>query len=297
MSSQVPAWFTGAIAERPVLSSRVVRGVAISSRAWGPAEAEGSVLLLHGGLAHSGWWDHVGPLLRSTARPRVVAVDFSGHGDSGWRSEYGFDVWADEIAEFIASSTCGPAPTVIGHSMGGLVALRLAIRYPELMAGTVAIDSPAPPRDVGEQTELTRRASAPLRTYPTMTEAVERFRLDPEQDSLPFVRRHVAEGSVRRVRDGWAWKFDPRIFAGQHFERDTLDRLAGRVCIIKAEHGTLGADVAPRIADSTTHGVVEIAGAGHHVMLDQPLALVAALRTLLAAWGPSASVEIEVNTH
>ena len=51
-------------------------------------------MLVHGGAAHSRWWDHIAPML--TEGWRVVAVDLSGHGDSDRRDHYSLDTWARE---------------------------------------------------------------------------------------------------------------------------------------------------------------------------------------------------------
>ena len=79
---QVPDWFARAIAQAPEHRDVVVAGARVAYRAWGPAGAPG-VVLVHGGAAHSGWWDHVAPLLTGH---RVVALDLTGHGDSDRRA-------------------------------------------------------------------------------------------------------------------------------------------------------------------------------------------------------------------
>ena len=69
----------------------------------GAAAASGrGIVLVHGGAAHSRWWDHIGPLL--AADRRVVAIDLSGHGDSGRRESYSFDAWAGEMLAVAADA-------------------------------------------------------------------------------------------------------------------------------------------------------------------------------------------------
>ena len=74
-----PSWFSEAIANVPQMRSIEVDGLRIAYRVWGDESLPG-LILVHGGAAHSGWWDHIAPLLTSH---RVVAPDLSGHGDSG----------------------------------------------------------------------------------------------------------------------------------------------------------------------------------------------------------------------
>ena len=77
-----PAWFTNAMAE-PVTTGEIeVGGCLIAFRQWGDP-AQPGLLLVHGGGAHSRWWDHVAPFF--SGRCCVTALDLSGHGDSGRR--------------------------------------------------------------------------------------------------------------------------------------------------------------------------------------------------------------------
>lgn len=270
-----PGWFVAALDERPEAGVTVVDGVRIAHRSWGPAGAPG-VVLVHGGVAHSHWWDHIAPLLAEGGRFRVVALDLSGHGDSGRRAGYGIDSWAREVVEVAEDAGFPGRPFVVGHSMGGLVALRAALHYGDSVAGTVAIDCRPVDFAPAEAAANEARAALPPRSYPTKAAALARFRPIPAQEALSYVRAHVAEMSVRRGVDGWTWKFDPRIFGGQDFDNDTFARLSGRVLLFRAEHGISVREVGlPSI---------EIPAAGHHVMLDQPLALVAALRAVLGLW-------------
>ncbi|HQV17691.1 MAG TPA: alpha/beta hydrolase, partial [Gordonia sp. (in: high G+C Gram-positive bacteria)] len=75
-----PAWFTRALAHKPEHGSTTVDGCEIHYRAWGEVGMPG-ILLVHGGGANSSWWDHVAPFGAGTHR--IVALDMSGHGDSG----------------------------------------------------------------------------------------------------------------------------------------------------------------------------------------------------------------------
>ncbi|EUA54163.1 alpha/beta hydrolase family protein [Mycobacterium intracellulare 1956] len=62
------------------------------------------MVLIHGGGAHSGWWDHIAPFISRTHR--VIALDLSGHGDSGSRANYDLRIWASEV--MAAASAAGP---------------------------------------------------------------------------------------------------------------------------------------------------------------------------------------------
>lgn len=280
LAAAVPAWFATAIAAEPTHHDVEVDGVEIHYRGWGTPGAPG-VVLLHGGAAHSGWWDHVGPLLAHGRR--VVAVDLSGHGDSEWKPEYDRAQWAREVAAVIREEDMQPA-VFVGHSMGGWVSVYTGVLDPDAVRAIIAIDSPlnqAPP----EEQPLSARP--PNRVYDDLADAMRRFRTVPPQPVLlPYVAEHVARQSLRQVEDGWTWKFDTGIFGNRGWTRDLLPRLAVPACLIRCENGMVDAEMAARIASLHRDGmpVVELPDAGHHAMFDQPLPLVAALRALLTTW-------------
>lgn len=258
--------------------SLVVEGTRIAYRVWDSPAATSTLVLVHGGAAHSHWWDAVAPLL--VGGDRVVAVDLSGHGDSGRRDQYRIPVWAEEVQSVAASSAVGEV-TLVGHSLGGLISTHLATRPDSTLAGAIAIDSLI--NDIpGGDSDRAAFGSLGERVYPSLDEAVARFRPVPFQQSDPRIGAHVAKQSVRRTEGGWTWKFDPRVFAGPRFSAPPVG-LTTRYAFIRAEHGLLPPDVGDLVRD-TGGAYVELPGAGHAPMLDQPLALTEAVRTLLASW-------------
>jgi pimeloyl-ACP methyl ester carboxylesterase len=285
-SSGAPGWFTDALADAGQERRVTVEGTPVAYRAWGDP-ADRSIVLVHGGAAHSRWWDHIAPLL--TGGRRVISVDLSGHGDSGRRDRYSLDTWAREVLAVVTDGGDAASSVVIGHSMGGLVTLRLASLAGSRIAGAVAIDSPV--RDMAPEDRAARqhRAFGPLRVYPTREAAVARFRPIPDQPALAYIADHVAATSIRPAEGGWTWKFDPRVFVRDHLTPELLTRLDCRVALFRAEHGLVTPQQGEVLYDrlGRVAPVIEIPAAGHHIMLDQPIALVAALRTLLSDWDHS----------
>ena len=288
MPAQPPDWFTAALAAPADNGSVDVAGARIAYRAWGPHGAPG-VVLVHGTAAHARWWDHIAPFLAPHDTDlRVAALSMSGHGDSDWRDRYGLDQWAAEVMAVASAAGIAGPPFIIGHSLGGGVALHTAARYGGALAGIVVIDSavyegPPPPE-----------MSAPEmgfgigRTYPSREAILARFRLVPEQSVLPYVREHIAAWSVADRGNGeWGWKFDQALFAKMTPQAPPAAGPAGcRVAIVRAQHGMMSPEMANRLRARLGQPapVVEIPLAGHHVLLDEPLSLVTALRAVLASW-------------
>jgi pimeloyl-ACP methyl ester carboxylesterase len=289
-SAVPPTWFTKALAA-PVTEGTVTQdGTRIAYRMWGGPTGRG-IVLVHGGGAHSRWWDHIAPML--AAGRRVIAIDLSGHGDSGRREVYTFDTWAGEVLAVAADAGLTEPPVVIGHSMGGVVALRAAALFGSQIEGAVIIDAPLRDAAPEEQAARSERVFRQLRVYPTREAILARFRPVPDQPVIGYIADHVAAMSIRQGEAGWTWKWDPSVFNSRETPQEPLTKLDCRAALFRAEHGILSAEMSDRVYDrlGRVAPVIEIPVAGHHIMLDQPIALVAALRTLLSDWDHSLPVE------
>lgn len=280
VASDAPAWFRSAVAAVPEHRALVVDGTRITYRVWGDAQLPGLVLV-HGGAAHSGWWDHIAPQLTSH---RVIAVDLSGHGDSERRPVYEISAWSREVME-VAEAERLIRPIVIGHSMGGWVAVSVGSMYPGRVSAVAVLDSPL--HDQPPEEDRLRERMRPTRVYPSVGEALARFTTLPPQDLvLRYVRDHIAPQSLRQVEGGWTWKFDPLFFGRRVLLSDLLSALDTPAALFRSEHGLVTKEMADRMATlvGEKFACVDVPAAGHHPMLDQPLALVTGLRTLLALW-------------
>jgi pimeloyl-ACP methyl ester carboxylesterase len=286
-----PAWFAAALNQKPEHSDIDVDGCRIHLRAWGRPELP-PLVLVHGGAAHSGWWDHIAPFFGHTHR--VIAPDLSGHGDSGTRTTYHLHTWACEVLAAATAAGPGGRPTVVGHSMGGWITATAARHYGDQIDSTVVIDSPL--RDHAPEQARLRNRKQRATGYRSKDEILARFRPVPAQQTvLPYVAHHIATESVRRTLKGWFWKFDPAIFgaplldetpAEQETMERTLAELPCRIAYLRCEAGLVPPDMGDLIRSilQLRGPYIELAEAGHHPMLDQPLPLVATLRTLLEMW-------------
>jgi pimeloyl-ACP methyl ester carboxylesterase len=285
VTGDVPGWFRRALAHEPDQRQVRVDGVDISYLAWGRVGAPGLVFV-HGGAAHAHWWSFLVPLLADAYR--IAAVDLSGHGDSGRRDEYLLSSWAAEIMAVADDLGATGPPVVVGHSMGGFVAIGTGAAHGDDLAGIVILDSPVSAPDPETDAARGGKVFGPLRVYPDLDAALARFRTVPEQAHyLPFVIDHVARHSLRPVEGGWSWKYDPEIFVPTRTEsRDLLQQVRCRVALFRAEHGLVTPEIGQYMYEclGRVAPVVEIPEAGHHLMLDQPLLVLTALRTLLADW-------------
>ena len=292
--NEVPKWFTEAVSFPFQKRFLTASGCALSYVVWGEPDKP-PVVLVHGGAAHAMWWTAVAPEL--SRHYYVIAPDLSGHGDSGRREAYSLETWADEVIAVSEDAARGRPPVLVGHSMGGRVSIAAAAAYRgERLAGVVIVDSPLGEPDPESDRDKDGRTFRTQKTYPDLQTAISHFRLIPEQPcDRHYILDHIARHSLVQTQPGWTWKFDPRVlsqFPPTKTLRDYLPRVDCRLALIRGEFSAI---VSPEAGEymrgllSRSAPLVEIPQAHHHLILDQPLEFIAALRALLASWGHSAS--------
>jgi pimeloyl-ACP methyl ester carboxylesterase len=311
-----PAWFHEAVANAPERTLVRVLGANIELLTWGDRGKPG-LIMVHGNSAHADWWSFIAPFLADDFR--VAALSLSGMGGSDWRERYSFEVFASEIFECAQAAGLYEAavkPIYIGHSFGGAQVYYSAAHHADRMRACMLVDTgfggPPTPEEFAEweKAEIAAgrkppRMRGPMgrglgtnRVYPTLEQALTRFRFMPPQ--VPgnlFIADYIARRSLRPAPmpdgsgEGWTWRFDPGLwnkldrggmiaFDPSAVTTPVVHVYGDRSEIIR-RHGP-GSWRKAQIPDSVPK--IVIPDSEHHIMVDQPLALVAAMRALLAIW-------------
>ncbi|MFB9184042.1 alpha/beta fold hydrolase [Dactylosporangium sucinum] len=117
------------------------------------------MLLIHGNCSSSGFWE---PLVRHLpAHWRIVAPDLRGYGDSPALpvdATRGVRDYADDVAPLLASFAT--KPVVVGHSLGGGVAMQLLLDHPDSIAALV-LEAPVSPYGFGGTRDLDGTPTTP----------------------------------------------------------------------------------------------------------------------------------------
>jgi esterase len=248
-------------------------GDAISLRAWEwPGDAP-AALLLHGIGNYGRYWDFFADAVAE--RLRLIAPDARGHGESGRPvDDYAPQEFvADALA--VLDALAIERALVIGHSMGGTHAIRLAASHPARVARLVVVD--AAPEPMPEGAERARRLSL---------ERPERF--NNAAEALAYVRRtspgYADEVYANRLRwlfrekdGGLAWRSShdalTSIMSGAR-HGDLWDALRAIRCPVLLVRGTrsnvLSAEIAQRMTTALADGRLVELDAGHNVALDRP---------------------------
>ena len=288
-----PAWFDAALGQAPERTCLHVEGVEIEVLAWGERGLPG-LLLLHGFTAHADWWSFLAPLLAQGRR--VVACSLSGMGRSGWRDAYSLEQHAREaiaVAEATGLFEAAAAPIVIGHSFGSFATRIVAHTIGAKLGGIVLVDGALAARDSNDEYDGVPVRGHRHRIYPTLEEAIARFRFEPAQAcDHPYIMDFLARTSLGLApaddgSDGWSWRFDPDLRAKIKAlpNAELLAPVSCRMALLFGDRSKLMTsarlDLIRRHTPSAAPWIV-IPDAGHHIMVDQPLALVAALRAQAA---------------
>ncbi len=296
-----PQWFKDAIASVPERGFVEAAGAQIETLSWGDRGAPG-ILFLHGNGAHADWWSFIAPFFAETHR--CTAMSWSGMGRSDWRPAYDFATFQEEALAAAQATGLFDAPTkpiVVAHSFGGGVAAFMASKVGERFSGVIVLDAGV--RPPGMRWKGPPRGAVPNRVYPTLETALGRFRLAPSQRCenlylLDFIARESLrsapmDAAVPDGEQGWTWRFDPFIWSKMTWnarQRDQEAELAAAKCPIAFIYGERSM-VMTAVTAAYTHEhappgtpIFAIPNAEHHLLLDQPLALVSALRALMEGW-------------
>ena len=182
---------------------------------WGD-ESSPPLLLIHGNRDHARTWDQVAIQLKRDYC--VYAVDLPGHGDSQWSvgSQYSLPEFVLDVASLGRELNRNPL-TVIGHSLGGAVALEYTGVFPQFVQKLVAVEGLGPPvREpvsastrmcswIGQMQEFDERNP---RHYPSLDDATKRMR-EENPHLTAEMARHLTLHGMRPNDDGTlSWKFD-----------------------------------------------------------------------------------------
>ena len=241
------------------------------------ASAEQPVLvLLHGGNSSArGTWTRTAPAFVESYR--IIAPDHRGHGETEWDPEVGYTI-AQYVADFeeIVCRLGLRTFDLVGHSLGGMIALTYASRHPEHVKRLVLVDSG--PRDFASADVARMRMPDRPLSFATREEGEAFARAGFPEAARD---RSVSYGFIERPDGAWTWRAD---VAGLQRARMGEDRLrasglwsefAAISCPILIVRGgkspALSEDTSRRIeaANRRAH-IVTYAAAHHWVHDDEP---------------------------
>ena len=229
------------------------------------------VLILHGLLGSARNWSSVARQIGATHR--VFALDLRNHGASPWADRMTYDEMAEDVRAFMARQGL-PAAAVIGHSMGGKVAMRLALAHGEQVLRLVVVDV-AP---------VAYRRS--FNAYVEAMRGLDLSRISRRAEADALLAEQIDDAGVRGFllqnlvigEDGVAWRVPlqaladnmpelvgfPEPRAGEQYDGPTLFVTGGRSDYVRPEHHAKIRHLFPNAQ------FVAIPDAGHWVQAEAP---------------------------
>ena len=251
-------------------------------------DAGSRVVFAHGLFGQGRNWTQVGKALAD--RHRVLLVDLPHHGRSSWPDSFDYLQIADEVAGLLDA---GDPAAVVGHSLGGKVAMVLALRHPELVERLCVVDvSPVAYDHLSE-----------FEGYVAAMRGLDLDSLSRRSDADAALAEAVPDATVRgfllqnlrREGDGWRWQVNldvlgsalPVIGGWPERQLAGVPPYRGPVLWIAGD----GSDyVAPAYAPAMDRWFpgnrrVTVKEAGHWVHIEQPGVFLEVLRRFLDAAG------------
>ena len=252
------------------------------------------IAFLHGLFGQGRNWNQIAKAVSGPegTDAACLLVDLPDHGRSPWSQQFSLDAYADAVAATLRAVGEGEQWAVVGHSLGGKVAMVLALRHPELVERLVVVD--IAPKGYGslERFEgyIREMQALPLGELTSRGDAEARFS-EPDPGVKAFLLQNL-----RRDGQTWRWQVNLDLVAGDAalgvdsriadwphdadelapYEGPVLWVAGGDSRYVKREDGERMRRHFPRTRLFT------IKGAGHWVHTDAPEIIVTALRRFVA---------------
>ncbi len=247
------------------------------------------LFFLHGLFGQGKNFGTVAKLLAEDAT--CVLVDLPNHGRSGWTEYFDYHLFADIVAEELVEQGAGREPvTLVGHSMGGKVAMQLALSHPQLLERLVVEDIAPTHRGNAFEFQFYVDAMAKMDLRP----------LESRSDADAALLAKVSNKAVRSFLlqnlhrdehgDGWRWLLNVDLL------RRSMDLMTGWpdqgdarwegpvLWLVGGRSNYVNADQLPLMQALFPNVTLEvIPDASHWVHSDQPRAVADALRGFITA--------------
>jgi esterase len=217
---------------------------------------------------------------------RITLVDLPNHGRSHWTSDLGFAEMAGEVGDLLSEQAPGEPFTVVGHSMGGKVAMALALLRPALVQRLCVVDiAPVAYPGLTSFADYVRgMRSLDLETLPDRATA-EQGLVATVPD--PVVRSFLLQ-NLRREGSGWRWQMNLQLLGDRladladwpdlhtdPYPGPTLWLAGAGSSYITPEYAPSMRALFPRVQ------LVTVKNAGHWVHSEQPEVFLGALRKFM----------------
>ncbi|MCW9035440.1 MAG: alpha/beta fold hydrolase [Rhodospirillales bacterium] len=229
------------------------------------------IIVMHGLFGSVSNWTGIAKKLAQSHR--VITVDLRNHGASPWSSSMVLTEMAGDLVHFIDHHRLGK-PAVLGHSLGGKVAMVLALEHPDRVGKLIAADiAPVtyPPSlksyikamQAIDVSSLSRRSEVEEKLKPVVPEAAVRaFLMQNLETTGNSLRWRINLDALETGMDDFSTF--PAETAGRHYQGPTLFVSGGKSTYVKKSHHKLISKMFPQVQFEEIHG------AGHWLHAEKP---------------------------
>ncbi len=260
------------------------------------------IAFLHGLFGQGRNWQQIAKAVagRDGTAARALLIDLPDHGRSRWTSGFSYQEYADRVADTLDAWAGEDPVTLVGHSLGGKVAMITALEHPARIAGLGVVD--IAPRSYHNLHRFSGyidgMRSLPLDELTSRADAERRFAaVEPDRGIASFLLQNL-----RRKGAGWAWQCNLDLIAADA-ARGSRSRIADFpfatdageprepppayerpvVWLVGSESGYVAEADSTRMRELfPAVRKVTVNGAGHWVHTDSPGVVVETLRRMLA---------------
>jgi len=240
------------------------------------------IVIMHGMFGMLDNWQYVAKELAEEYM--VFLVDLRNHGKSPHSEEFSYALMADDVRQFMEDNWLYEAK-LVGHSMGGKVAMQLALEEPDMVEQLVVVDI-APKHYKGNHERIiAAMQSLPLRKLGSRSEAETHLRKSIEEEGVvQFLLKNLS----RERTGGYRWKMNLAVIASHYQEilANSLpeEQYEGPTLFIQ---GLNSKYINPEELSDYQHyfpsaQIAPIAAAGHWVHAEQPQAFLDSLHKFFA---------------
>lgn len=227
------------------------------------------MVIMHGVFGSSDNWLTQSKML--SQHYRVMSLDLRNHGQSPHDNTFDYPSMANDLMLFIKEHKL-ESPIVVGHSMGGKVAMNFAVAHPDMLEKLIVVDISPRPYKLEHYVIMDGLKAIPIERITSRTEADEALTpFVPEPD----VRQFLLKNLQRKPEGGFTWKINLPVidknlsnigldlqFPGK-FEKPTLFVRGGRSKYVRDEDMTRIKEVFPKAE-------LETLDTGHWVQAEKP---------------------------
>ncbi len=239
------------------------------------------LVILHGVFGSSDNWMTIAKALADEFR--VIVVDQRNHGQSPHSDEFDYELLTQDLAEFISAQAL-QSPIVLGHSMGGKVAMNFALHYGQMLDKLVVVD--IAPR------EYPLHHQAILQAFEQIDLSGMQTRQEVDRAMQPFLpdlstRQFILKNLYRKPEGGFGWRLNvsslSRNIAHVGARIDGLQPFLKPVLVVAGEKSRyiLEQDKEDFARLFPAYQFAVVAQAGHWVHAEAPEGFLAVVRPFL----------------